>query len=249
MSDERDGWRQDFDPGKADQFERELDQLYKQVVQLNTNLYVLEKIEAFPLDWLTSPLDPFWDQTRLALAESSLMIIRRIAVDADGAAITLRSVRDLISRGLMDGPRRERFFRDSKGMDKALNDIAKRVKPLIDNRLAHLNRDLNAPMTPEQRRMGAVTIKELCEIRDTIKGVFTVLCIDCGRSLLPSAYSPLMNRQPDHRTDIERLLELVILDNELVKMPEEHWIHSSDILPDKVRELIQSFRDRVKGID
>jgi ABC-2 type transport system permease protein len=89
-------------------YKRHRNVLHDEIVALNTNLFIIENIEAFPFDLLVGPPADriFWQLTKNALIISSMMIIWRIAVDKNRKGtkpkLTLNSFHDDILNNLRD---------------------------------------------------------------------------------------------------------------------------------------------------
>ncbi len=83
-------------------YKAELDALWWQIVRLNSNIFVIEKIEKFPFDLFQTLPSHFWDLTYAALYDVCVMTVWKIAIDADRRTLTLRRFKNAILANLRD---------------------------------------------------------------------------------------------------------------------------------------------------
>ena len=86
--------RNSIDPAWLPTYEKEVRIIGLQLTELYGNIFILERIEAFPFNLLKIKSQPFWWAVRRALCFESIMIVWRIAVDTDGKTLTLRQLKN-----------------------------------------------------------------------------------------------------------------------------------------------------------
>ena len=220
-------------------------------MRLNTSVFILEKIAAFPFH-LFAPLEnPFWKTVYECLFETSVMVIWRIAVDTHHDALTIRrlkngvrkNMREHHSLGLLDAElRRIHFTRD-------LSLIEDRVRDLRHNYIAHFSDSWNIDPDPEMVKERMIRLSELQEACELVNSLFRLLCFGHGRGVLPIQYDPSVRRPAGagSRPDIERILDSMARDSALLNMLErerDYWISYRKQLPE--RDLYELNRYRRK---
>lgn len=193
------------------------DRLYEeQMVPLNTRLFTLEKIEAFPFTLFLPEYDDrvFWQTTRNALVETIILGIHRIGYDqgsrrGDQKLLTLKFLKDKVSQNLRDDDAETYFWKRCGEADfeirrKAFNG---KISTIRNQYLCHLYSE------PEQ--VEPITLGELQELREILYDLLQVLFFDTFPVLTLWAYGPT-NRP----TDIDKILDGVARDSYRLNWPE-----------------------------
>ncbi len=237
-----------IDPSWVPSYEREITAMWWQLVQLDSNLFILDKLSAFPFDLFQPVPEPFWKVVYDSLFETSIMIVWRVGLDADRRTLTLPQLTDKIRQNLREeySSEFEDLLRDVD-FEAALSDLAPRVRELRHNRIAHFNRDWNVDLGPEQAKQRGLQLSELMALRDELKSLFGLLCFEDRKSVHLIHYHPEVRHPPgvDTRPDIERLLDCVAKQSELLNMPErqpEAWPHSRKNLSSAELEVLNKYR-------
>jgi len=84
------------------EYEDQIEMIWSQIVRLNLNLFVLEKIIKFPFK-LFFPLGvPFWELVYHSLFETNILIIWEIAIDNDKNILTIKRLKNEVIKNIKD---------------------------------------------------------------------------------------------------------------------------------------------------
>lgn len=241
-----------INPSYLKTYEKELEALWWQLIQLNANFFVLEKIKSFPFDLFKPILTPFWNLIYTGLFETSLMIISRL-VDPDKRTLTLQSFKDRVSKNMINEKYNSRLDNALKRIDfetKILN-IRKRVKEVRNKRLAHYDRKwIKKYMFKQpQKALAFPSLKEIKDMRNVLNSVFNLFCFGHGKAVLPVNYISQARYADDidNRSDIEILLDNMAKESPLLKMPEKqsnYWPKYRKTLSGKEINILNHYRKK-----
>jgi len=233
-------------------YERELEALWWQLIQLNANFFVLEKIQSFPFDLFKPILTPFWQLIYTSLFETSLMIISRL-VDPDKRTLTFQSFKDRVNKNMINKKYNLQLNNVIKRISfeiKILN-IRKRVKEVRNKRLAHYDRKWIKKYMSKlpQKTLAFPSLKEIKDMRDTLNSIFNLFCFGHGKAILPVDYISKARYayDIDNRSDIEILLDNIAKESPLLKMPEEqpnYWSEYRKTLSGKEINILNQYRKK-----
>lgn len=227
-----------------EEYERSIDRIWQQLVRLNINLYILDKLLNFPFD-LFSPMPgqrTFFSIVRANLFEFSILTAWKMVEDT----LTLRRFKNEIRQHIrckyknsFDVALKETKF------ERQIKPLVKPLKTLRDKRIAHLDKDFN--LSSQQIKEMRVSLSDLRVLRDALNQLFEVLCFGYQRHVLPIEYNPEVWHPPgvDARSDIERLLDNVARDSPLLNMPEnepDRWPYFREGLPTDVLQVLNEYR-------
>lgn len=237
-------------PDWLDTYKKEITALWWQLVRLDANLFILKKLAGFPFNLFQTVAEAFWKMVYDSLFETSIMIVWRVALDADRRTLTLQQLGHKIKQNLHEEYSLQ--FEDllrSGDFDTILSDLAPRLPELRHNRIAHFNRDWNVDLGPEQAKQRGLQLSELMAVRDELKSLFDLLCFGHRRSIHLIHYHPRVRHPPgvDTRPDIERLLDRVAKESAWLNMPErqrEVWPVSRKNLSPEELEVLTKYRVR-----
>ncbi len=204
-----------------DKYEQDLDRIWRDVIHLNSNYYILEKINSFPFD-LINEETTFWEVTYTSIYESSILIIWRLLQD-NQSATSMTKFRNDIVWNLIDNDYKEIFLHDRRKY--SLRAIEKKYSSKIEkirhNRLAHSNKDyFSWSLLPSFANNIEIKLDDIQKIKNVISEYFDLLCLTVGRGQWPIEYME-HSVGLEHESDIDRILRLLLKDNCLVNMPEE----------------------------
>lgn len=192
-------------PDFLDQYERELTFIWDQVVRLNTNVYLLEKIVDFPFGEEVVIEPTFWEYALEALFDSSVLISWKLVSDKKG--FSLLQFKNSVSERYIEEEEKMEFKELIKKIEfnRKLESEKGKVEVLRQKQIAHL--DLKAR---EQVEAIKLDITELRELVNLITELFTVLSFS-AKAVLPLAYHPkaLLPGQTPESTDIDKILEFM----------------------------------------
>ncbi|HBA88531.1 MAG TPA: hypothetical protein DCZ75_11290 [Geobacter sp.] len=189
-----------------ERYENEVNAIWDQVVRLNTNLYLLEKIRAFPFDEEVAIEPTFWEYTYQALFDSSILLSWKLVSDKTGG-FTITQFKNLISTTYIKHEKKAEFKDLIKKIDfsKKLKTEKKKVEVLRQKQVAHL--DLNSRDQVEAVRLEVAELKKLA---DSITELFTNLSFS-EKACLPIGYhlKVLLQGQDPEKTDIDKILDFM----------------------------------------
>ena len=159
---------------------------FSELVQLNTILYLAEKIVNFPFDLFAGGDDSlFFTMVMDSFYDSAILIISRLVIDQKGDLFTLRRfrnrVRDLVKpelKGAFEAHLAETRF------DKGVNGLLKRVRDLRTHRIAHITRDFYAGNI----KLFRPNLLELVELRNALNSLLNALAFNVEYQMLPIPY-------------------------------------------------------------
>lgn len=204
-------------------YERQRDILWQQLINLNYNIFLIEKIETFPFDVFLPLYDNriFWVFTKNALIEASLMGIWRIVVDADSSALTLRKFKNHIFQHMLDYSSKEQLKQALREVDfeTRIVSLETKVRHARHNYLAHLNSDSHINPNPLVITQNAMNLSELKDILNVSRELFDVLCFSHRYELWLWGYLGKVRER--NETDIDELLDAIARNNPKLNMPEK----------------------------
>jgi hypothetical protein len=215
-----------------DSYKKQTEAIWWQLVQLNSNVFVLEKLAEFPFDLFVYPPSPMWQLAYDALFETSVMIVWRVGVDKDAKVLTIPKLVSQVKDNLRQGTYRYELEDALHAMkfDEAIAKLERPIMLLRQNRLAHFNTKWNLEPSPDQINQSRLQLSHLKEAAHTLNSLFNFVCFGHEYALLPDPYSPDVYHAPDAdaRSDVEKLLDLVARNSVLLNVPERQpdlWPH------------------------
>ncbi len=238
-------------PAWLSQYEKEMNPIHWQLTQFNSNIYIMEKIMNVDFGLLGTTTNNFWHLVFASMFETNVMILWRL-VDPSDVTLNMRILRDRIRDNLRDDSLRNEFAAliGKSNYDSRIDKIHDKVSILRHNRFGHFQRKWIVKESPSLISDNYLPFPNLKEYGNTIGKLFDLLCFSHGRELFLLDYSPnvIPSAGSDTRTDIEKLIDLVIENSPFVNMPEDqpdYWPHFKKALPKKEIELMNYYRKRV----
>jgi len=228
-------------------YRKGMEALYRQLVHLNTNIFILERIAEFPFSLFVTPGESIFLRMVFAnFASASLLIITRIATDTDVDLLTLPQFKNWLRQHVRD-QYKDAFDARLKAVrfNKETIALLKRAKQVRDEQLAHLTR-ATATGTSEASN---IFLSELKSLRDALNSLMDALAFNVDHLLLPLEYSPRVSsaRQARTKPDIERLLDCIAQRSALLNMPEsnpEEWNHQRKRLSSEEVAILNQYRKK-----
>lgn len=221
-----------IDPAWIGTYQETIDVIWWQLVRLNSNIYALEKLLGFPFTLFVGPISHgfFWELTKNALFDSCVLIIWKVGVDTDRRGITLSKFQEELRLNIRNEYRAE-FEKalDDVDFHKTFSTFKSKVREIRHNYVAHLNLDKHIKPSPQDIKARTLLFDELKNCRDILNRCFEVLCIGHQKALLPIDYHPDVTHPAgtDSRSDIERLLDGVARNSDILNLPEtypDNWV-------------------------
>lgn len=213
-------------------YKKEIHAIWLQVVELNSNLFLLEHISKFPFKLFVVPPQTFWALTWNALYESCVMCAWRIAVDADGDCLTADQLRDAVLKNTVDDVAKRSLQVELKAVEfkKTLKAIKPKIRDLRHKLYGHFSRGVIASTGASGAAVPRVSLTELKTVRDRLNALLRVLALDTELMFLPPEYDPKMQHpsNTDPRPDIEGLLDMIAENSQIIRYPEDNpelWEH------------------------
>ncbi|MBZ0296555.1 MAG: hypothetical protein K8L99_28600 [Anaerolineae bacterium] len=224
-----------------DTYETQLKVIWQQLIDLNCNIFLIEKIESFPFH-LFAPLPDdrlFWQLTKNALIEKSILIIWRVVVDKKNSVLTIRRFGKDVSSHLTDLSVKEEL--DARLREAV--ELANKVQFIRHNYIAHFNKKLNTNPDPQMVVGIPLSLEEIKQLFETARELFEFLCFNAYYALWYWGY--LNTERQD--TDIDKLLDSIARDSPLLNMPEEQpeiWEMTKQRYSARELEILNEFRQK-----
>jgi hypothetical protein len=156
-----------------------------------------------------------------------VLIIWKVVVDnAFGEGITLQQFRNEIIQHIQRNEYREEFKKMLKDIDfeKTVSIFNSKIREIRHNYVAHLNLAKHISPTPEEIKQRSLLFDELKKYCGIINSFFDILCFGHQKALLPIEYHPDVIHPAgiDSRSDIEKLLDDVARNSDILNMPEKY---------------------------
>jgi len=209
-------------------YEQNIDVLHQQLVRLNSNIFILDKILPFPFGLFKPYPRLFWNRVINALFETCILALWRIAVDSSDVGLTLRHLKNEIFQHFCEDEYKQHFAKVLKStrIEESVSALEPKITTLRHDYIAHFNLAANISPTPEQNEQRVLLFSELTSYRDAVNSFFDLLCFARKKLLLPLGYHPDVIHPGDARSDIEQLLDCVARESIVLNLPEEnpqHW--------------------------
>lgn len=238
-------------PNDYQQYKEMMTGMWPHVITLNTYVYLLSRILAFPFGLLGIDPEPFWTALQRALFDGSVLAIWGLVFDRDRRSCTLLDVKKHLSQALQDGHAKEaldELFRKEfpEGWESAFR---KKIEEIRHNYVAHYNLRKHARPSPAEIEKRRLTLSDLETARDKVVGLFDILALDVDYRVLPPEYDPHIRfpAQEDKRTDIERILDRLARESYTLNLPERNpalWPYKLAHLSPHQRDQLNHFRHR-----
>jgi hypothetical protein len=210
-----------LNPDWLPEYEKQRNALFNQLRELNTMLFILEKIELFPF-WLFTPNTRdyvFWRTIRFSLIETTIMIAVRAILETDKDSLTLKNYKAEIVRNTADEKAKQavKDLLRSVNFDKRIAEIEAKIRSIRNNFLAHFDKIQNT-LEPDNRTIADITYGEMKDLLTAAFDLFNILSFE-------TYFVPWLMEYGDQvrnaqQTDIERLLDYVAKSSHILNLPE-----------------------------
>ncbi len=123
----------------VDEYRQGMQFFYSSLVELHTNIFILEKVLAFPFRLFAGPDQIFFRQVVINFYDISILTITRVAADQNGDLFTLPRFKNAVVQHIKDahrGPLQERLR--AVRFDEATRELLAKAKAIRNQRIAHL---------------------------------------------------------------------------------------------------------------
>jgi len=241
-----------LDPNWYPTYKQHIDALYAQAIELNSCLFVLEKVVAFPFRLFAIGETTFWTLTINSFFQASVLCAWRIAVDSDGDVLTLRSFKNELVQNVHDSVAKAELTAELKRIhfDLRLKAIATKITELRHRVFAHFQPSfllVAKGKTPNQ--VPQITLSDLHKVRDAVNDLIQLLGFDTGYLFLPVDYDPAVQHPAnvDPRPDIVRLLDGLAKASPIMHMPEGEpvvWPYRRELMSAPELAVYNEYRRR-----
>jgi len=236
-----------LDKSELAYYERGMEFFYSELVHLNINLFIMDKIADFRFDLFTTiNQTTFFNMVFRNFFYSSLLIITRIAADQGSDVFTLPRFKNRIRqsskqeyRELIDNRLREVKF------DIGIQKLLEKTKNFRNQSVAHLLEEV----VFGNKETTKVFYSDLKKLRDQLNDLLDAISFNVDHMMLPVHYSAdvIHPKHSDSRPDIERILDSIAEKSELLTMPEKQpqgWkIHKKRLKKEDL-DIINHYRTK-----
>jgi hypothetical protein len=228
-----------------DSYKRSMDFFYWQLVKLNVNIHIIDKVVHFPFGLFVGPeRTTFFRFVRDNFFESAVLVITRLITDSGKGHYTLPRFKREVTRAIKP-LYKDAFYKHLSGVnfDKRAKSLHFRVKYLRDKYIAHI--DVNVAFRTDE--LADLTLAELTEIRDGINKLFDSLSFNVYHSKLYVDYDPNITRSREHKSDIEEQLDCIARHSALLNSPEEQpetWPYQRERMTENEIKMLNLYRKR-----
>ncbi|GFO81545.1 MAG: hypothetical protein A49_11720 [Methyloceanibacter sp.] len=214
-------WESDIDEIRIDdiasafrmEYVRLHDHLWKQVVGVNSKIFIASRILNFPFDVFIPVDNYFWRLTLDSLIDSCISSVWRITLDQDPQTLTLERLEQNLLANLETRARHK--FQERMAWVRSEHDTGsfkEDIERFRHNHLAHLNRKQAMSEQIEQSRY---PYKELKLGAAYASEVVRAMSFERAVSPIFMEYDPRIRRGvgQDQRSDIEKLLDDIVLNH------------------------------------
>jgi hypothetical protein len=226
----------------VDEYKRGMQFFYSHLVELHTNIFILEKVLVFPFRLFAGPDQIFFRQVIINFYDVSILTITRVAADQAGDLFTLPRFKNAIVLHIKDA-HREPFLKRLKAarFDEETEELLTRAKAIRNQRIAHITQQFTNDFFQRPLEQLGFNLGELKTLRDRITVLFQALAINATYRMLPIGYDTDISQ-----SDIEQLLDGIADKSRILRMPEqqpEFWqTYRLPSLTDAEKEQINIYR-------
>jgi hypothetical protein len=206
-----------IDDDALSEYESKRAVFYNELVNLNTNIYIAEKIFDFPFDVFIGNWPTFFRLVIDNFLNISVLIVTRLATDTDPDFYTLVQFKNRV-------------------------DLLEKARNLRHGRIAHLKEDFDAESTIRSLSELQTLRDRLNSLYDTLS--FNVGSLFVPLEYYEDAWHP---RGDKDQSDIEKLLDCVARDSYVLNMPEQNpemWRFARQELAEKEIDTINDYRKK-----
>lgn len=239
-----------FEAPFAERYKRLHENLWFRISRVHGTLCTIEQLEQFPFDYLYGPMDmEFWRLITDNFIDIVILMLDGLVNDKGNDVHTILWFHDDIMRGpwlckekreLLQQTLKERKFDDS------IEIIAKRVKEIRDNFIAHqlIDRQSGSP----KEAIAGVSLKELRQLFDAVHSLFGALSFGSAYCTLSGDMIPGTIGGKPTRTCLDKVLDAVLRDSFFVNQPElrkEWWFIDRQCMTAEKIQLMNDLRKRI----
>jgi len=224
-----------------------IDFFYDELVKLNTDIFIINKILEFPFDIFCSPEDTlFFSRVVWNFYENSILTVTKLTTDQKGKLYTLPQFKNWVYKQVNVRYKGDfkNWLKKSKFNSKTKR-ILKKAEKLRNQIIAHFDKHPLLGMG----KVKYLDIKELEQLKNKLNSILDTLSFSVEHMMLHLSYSKDVIRPEgiDHRPDIGVILDSIAKNSELLNMPErspELWEYAKESLDEERKKIINKYRKK-----
>lgn len=206
--------------------------IWHRLVEINTTITILEKIQEFPFSHFYYPRENvFWSMVYWNFTYTSVVLMYALVNDENENRLTILKFRDFLSKDwLKDNEKQEFYKRAGKFNSGNIKQVCNKIADMRHKIIAHriINPDGTLP------KVTGVTLSEIKKIFNEIETLFRACCF--GSEYVTSLYlNGTCGGKPIEK-DIDHLLDLIVKDSYWLNEPERNPISWQCVKPQKTKE-------------
>lgn len=221
-------------PEFVQQYKELHEDIWHQLVETNTTITILEKIQSFPFHHFYSPNENvFWNMVYWNFTYTLVVLMYALVNDERKDRLTILKFRDFLSKDwLKDNEKQEFYKRAGKFNSANIKQVCDKIDVMRHKIIAHriMNPDCTLP------EVTGVTLLEIKKIFKEIETLFQACCF--GSEYITSLYlNGTCGGKPIER-DIDHILDLIVKDSYWLNKPERRPLAWDTIKKTKSSEEI-----------
>jgi hypothetical protein len=231
-----------LEPTELDKYRVEMDHFYLKLVGLHVDMFILQKIVDFPFELFTSLEDGFFfNRVIQNFLKISVLEITKLAADS-GNVRTLVEFKNYMARAVKDEFKADyRQLLKKVKFNSRTKAILKKAKHIRNTRIAHSTSSNPVPAAD------SISFGEIKVLVEELTKLFEAAAFSSGYEYLILSYSPKVRHPVGHdpRPDIEKILDCVARESEVLRMPKENpllWGYRRESLSEEHLRQINHYR-------
>lgn len=228
----------------VDEYKQGMQFFYSSLVELHTNIFILEKVLAFPFRLFAGPDQIFFRQVIINFYDVSILTITRVAADQEGDLFTLPRFKNAVVQHTKDAHRetlQERLR--AVRFDDVTKELLAKAKAIRNLHIAHIMQEFANNFSQRRLEQLGFNLGELKTLQDSVTRLFQSLAINMLCRMLPIGYDT-----DTDQSDIEQLLNDIARKSRILTLPEEQpeWWETYQLpsLTKPEKEQINKYRQR-----
>lgn len=239
-----------FEPGFADRYRRLHKNLWGRIIRVDGTLYTLGQLKEFPFDYLYSLNQmEFWRLVISNFLDTACLMLHALTNDTGKDVHSIRRFKNEILEArwldqakcsLLKQTLAERKF------DNQVEDIAKRVTQIRNQRIAH--RLYDTERGGFSKELAGVSLDELRQLFDVVKGMFGAISFGSAYATRAGDLMPGTVAGKPTRTCLDEVLDAVLRNSHFVNMPErdgQRWGVTRQYRDDEELKVMNDLRKRI----
>lgn len=230
-----------LDNSFLEDYKRGMQLFYSELVNLNTNIFIINKINQFPFGLFCTPANTIFFSTVLKnLYDVCILTITKLATDKAGDLSTLLQFKNQVVRFIK--PEFKDALIETLKQHKFNNNIEKMLgsaSSLRNSRIAHLK--IDTIFNDEIKRL---KIDELVELANILNLLLQAVSFNVEQLMLPLPYTEYNKRT----TDIESILDNLAINSNIIRLPDlipvDAWDRRKKKMKQKEIETLNVYRKK-----